>query len=90
MNISEKLYRFLFRINHGKPHIRLDVSECAKCLEKNCLNICPVDNFFLENDEVVLKWQDCVECGACRIACTRQSLYWNYPDGGFGISYRYG
>lgn len=90
MNLSEKLHRVRYRVNSGRPHIRLDEGACTKCSERTCLNICPVDNYSLEDDKVVFKWEDCIECGACRIACTKQSLEWNYPDGSFGISYRYG
>lgn len=90
MNLNEKLYRVRYRINRGRPHIQLKDNVCSDCIDKTCLTICPVDNFSLEGGKVVFKWEDCVECGACRIACAKQSLDWNYPDGGFGISYRYG
>ena len=90
MNLNEKLHRVRYRVNSGRPHIRLNAEVCSDCLEKTCLYICPVDNFSLEDGKVVFKWEDCVECGACRIACTRGSLEWDYPDGSYGISYRCG
>ena len=90
MNLNEKLYRVRYCVHSGSPHITMNDEICSRCLEKSCLNICPVDNFSLEENKVIFKWEDCVECGACRIACSRGSLNWNYPDGAFGISYRYG
>jgi ferredoxin like protein len=90
MNLNEKLHRVRYRVNRGKPHIRLNLERCTQCAERVCLTLCPVENFFMEAQEVMLKWEDCLECGACRIACPLGALDWDYPDGGFGISYRYG
>jgi ferredoxin like protein len=90
MRLNEKLHRVRYRVNRGKPHIRLNPEVCARCPERICLTLCPVENFFLEGQRVMLKWEDCLECGACRIACPLEALDWDYPEGGFGISYRYG
>lgn len=90
MNLSEKLHRVRYRVNQGRPHIRLKPEVCAACPGKTCLNVCPVDNYALEEGRLIFKWEDCLECGACRLACSQQALDWEYPDGSFGVSYRYG
>ena len=90
MNLKQKLYYVRYRINQGKPHIHMDSKQCLICDDKPCIDICPAGNFTIEDGTVVLAWEDCLECGACRIACIRQSICWEYPDGRFGISYRYG
>jgi len=90
MKLNEKLHRVRYRVNRGKPHIRLNPDACFECSERACLTICPVENFFEEDQKVMIKWEDCLECGACRIVCPVGSLIWSYPDDGFGISYRYG
>ena len=81
MNLNERLYRIRYRIHSGNPHLSLDEGICENCVEKDCLNICPVDNFIIEEGHVILQWEDCVECGACRIACPYGSIRWNYPNG---------
>jgi len=90
MNLNERLYRIRYRIDSRNPHLSLNGGICEKCVEQDCLNICPVDNFILEEGHVVLKWENCLECGACRIACPYGSIRWDYPNGAYGISYRYG
>ena len=50
----------------------------------------PVQNYTLEEERLVFSWQGCVECGACRIACTAGAIEWDYPRGGYGVCLRYG
>jgi len=46
------------------------------------------------NDEgsadIVVQYTQCIECGACRIACPCDNIYFDYPRGGFGVIHRYG
>ena len=90
MNLNEKLHRIRYRINPGRPHIKPDPRACAECMQKACIYVCPVENYVLEDEVLVFKWEDCLECGACRVVCPSPALQWDYPDGAFGISYRYG
>ena len=33
----------------------------------------------------------CLECGTCRVICQDHgNVSWNYPRGGYGISYKFG
>ena len=85
MNLNERLYRIRYRIHSGNPHLLIDEGICDKCVQKDCLNICPVDNFILEEGHVILKWEDCVECGACRIACPHYFACRILHTGPYGI-----
>jgi ferredoxin like protein len=89
MAIEDKLAVTRFNIN-VEPHIRVDTAICADCKGHACLYVCPVQNYKLEDGKMAFTWQGCLECGACRIACTRDAIAWDYPRGGFGVCWRYG
>ncbi len=91
MIIEEKMKQVRYVVDAQNPHIVVDSAICQNCSQKPCLYICPVQNYRLDEEgRVTFSWEACVECGACRIACTREALEWDYPDGSYGISYRYG
>ena len=89
MAIEDKLTTTRFNVN-TEPHIRVDTEICETCLGKPCLYVCPVQNYVLRDGKLEFSWQGCLECGACRIACTREAIDWTYPRGGFGVCLRYG
>ena len=89
MAIEDKLLTTRLNVD-TEPHIKVDTEICETCPEKSCLYVCPVQNYVLRDGKVVFSWQGCVECGACRIACPRQAISWEYPRGGFGVALRYG
>ena len=90
MNINDKLYRTRYNIDIENPHIWVDSEQCKRCNSKACLNICPAEVYKLEREEIVVSWQDCMECGSCRIVCPLGAVQWDFPRGGFGVCYRYG
>ncbi|MBP2665147.1 MAG: fixX [Firmicutes bacterium] len=81
-----------FNVDEEEPHIVLDKSICAKCVEKPCLYACPAVLYKLENtDEISFDYAGCLECGTCRVVCKNKGIVkWVYPRGTFGISYRFG
>ncbi len=89
MALEDKLTTIRFNVD-AEPHIRVNTEICETCPEQTCLYVCPVQNYVLEEGKLVFSWQGCLECGACRIACTREAIDWAYPRGGFGICLRYG
>ena len=89
MAIEDKLTATRFNVDET-PHIKIDSGICETCVEKPCLYICPVQNYTLTDEKVQFSWQGCLECGACRIACTHDAVDWAYPRGGFGVCLRYG
>ncbi len=89
MKIEDKLALNLFHVDRD-AHIRINQKICSACPHKLCTYVCPVENYTLNDDnEVIFAWEGCLECGTCRIVCDQGSLSWEYPRGGFGISYRY-
>ena len=90
MVIEDKLSRVRFNVD-CEPHIRVDLKICETCPEKPCLYVCPVQNYRLKEDGCIeFLWQGCMECGACRIACMKDAIEWNFPRGGYGVCLRYG
>jgi ferredoxin like protein len=89
MKIDDKLALNMFHVD-VEPHIQIDKEICSRCPHKLCTLVCPVDNYTVENGDVVFSGEGCLECGTCNIVCDQGSVTWNYPRGGFGIIYRLG
>lgn len=92
MNIEEKLS--LIRFNpDGKehPHLKIiDERKCRDCKDKPCVNFCPAHTYEVEKEKLTISYENCLECGSCRIACPQKNIDWQYPRAGFGVTYRYG
>lgn len=89
-SIEDKLYVDKFK-HDTVSHIKVDNAVCAKCDKKPCVNACPASVYSLnDKNEIQAAFENCLECGTCRILCTDGSIEWNQPQGGFGVCYRYG
>jgi ferredoxin like protein len=73
-----------------EPHIVLDNSKCVTCDLKPCLYVCSAGCFADEDDKIKFSYEGCLECGTCRVMCSKQALTWGYPLGGCGVSFRIG
>jgi ferredoxin like protein len=91
MKVEEKIALNAIK-NDKESHIRLDQALCSQCPERWCIAVCPGHLYGLnpETGEMTVEYAGCLECGSCKIACTRGSVSWDYPRGEFGIQYRYG
>ncbi|MEK7375767.1 MAG: ferredoxin family protein [Candidatus Margulisiibacteriota bacterium] len=91
MNLEDKLFLDRYIVD-DEAHIKIiDPGLCALCDRKQCLYTCPAQCYKLEEKKVVFSYEGCLECGTCRIICDeKKNIEWNYPRGGFGISYKYG
>lgn len=90
MSVEEKLLRTRFVVDHERPHILVKDELCLDCHRLSCINICPAQCYRKEGPNVRVSWENCVECGSCRLVCPRGAISWDYPRGGFGVCYRYG
>ncbi|MDD5095618.1 MAG: 4Fe-4S dicluster domain-containing protein [Dehalococcoidia bacterium] len=86
---SEKLLQIRYVVSM-EPHIVLDSSKCGTCELRSCLYFCPAGCFKEENSEIKFNYEGCLECGTCRVMCPREALKWDYPLGGYGVSFRLG
>ena len=78
-------------------HIHLkDSSESAPCAtsckDKTCVTVCPdkVYEWHGEKNSIVVNYENCIECGGCRMLCPFDNIVCDWPEGGMGVKYKYG
>jgi len=90
-SIDDKLFTVKYKPD-TKSHLIPDQEKCKICLNRVCTHICPANVY--EWDDVQAKlnvgYENCLECGACRIACTHKCIEWNYPTGSCGVVFKAG
>lgn len=91
MNLDKKLYTLKYTPDI-QSHLKPNKDECKICESKCCTYVCPagVYEWNEEKQELVVNYENCLECGACRIACEKQSLDWEYPKGTKGVMFKNG
>lgn len=91
MEIENKLYTVKYTPD-TVSHLIPDENMCKLCNDKPCTFICPakVYEWDEENKKLIVNFENCLECGACRIACPKQSLKWEYPKGTKGVMFKLG
>jgi ferredoxin like protein len=91
MEIKQRLGTVKYSVDGNYPHITVDEAICEKCPHHFCVMACPAQCYTLTKDKkLVFQYEDCVECGACSIACDQGSVTWHYPKAGNGVIYKYG
>jgi len=71
----------------------LPVQECCRiCKSKICTIVCPAGVYEWDETKrkLIVNYENCLECGACRIVCESQSLGWEYPKGIKGVMFKQG
>lgn len=73
-------------------HLNPNNEDCKTCEHRPCENVCPagVYEWMEEEEKLLVKYENCLECGACRIACEKKSLKWEYPKGTKGVMFKKG
>lgn len=96
-NIEEKLGKLTFKADHEKAHIKLRddsaKSPCVKkCKDRPCTVICPAKVYAWEEAQkkIIVSYENCIECGACRMICPFDNIDCHWPRGGFGVQYKFG
>ena len=93
MKNSKEIQKKLTTVKYNcanDSHLILNQEICEKCKEKTCIDICPADvyNFDETNGQIVVQYENCLECGACKIACPKKNIEWRYPSSGCGVVFR--
>jgi len=68
-------------------------SPCAvSCKDKPCTTVCPAKVYEWEaaHGKVIVNYENCIECGACRMLCPFDNIACEWPGGGMGVKYKYG
>ncbi len=81
-----------FTVDEDSPHIVIDKEICRTCREKACLAVCPAVLYKLDQaGDISFDYAGCLECGTCRVMCKNKGIVkWEYPQGTFGVQFRYG
>jgi len=72
------------------PHIIVNIESCEDCKLKPCILGCPAQCFQFIEGQIHFQYEDCIECGTCKILCKKEAIQWNYPRGSFGVVFRKG
>ncbi|MBI4051847.1 MAG: 4Fe-4S dicluster domain-containing protein [Elusimicrobia bacterium] len=96
MNVEGKLGLLNYK-KAPETHISIkDATEngpCVKqCQDKPCTTVCPAKVYEWEEHKkkILVAYENCIECGACRMLCPFDNIKCDWPRGGFGVQYRWG
>jgi ferredoxin like protein len=97
VNIDEKLGLITYKNDH-QTHIQIkdadtNTSPCViECKAKPCTTVCPARVYVWEDalHKIVVNYENCIECGACRMLCPFDNVNCHWPRGGFGVQYKLG
>lgn len=91
INLEKKLFTIKFN-GDINSHLKPDLECCKVCQSKACTIVCPANVYEWNEDKqkLTVKFENCLECGACRIACESKSLGWEYPKGTKGVTFKNG
>ena len=90
-NIDDKLFK-VKSFPSEESHLVLDNEKCKNCISKICESICPANvyEWSEEKQEILVRYENCLECGACKIACEQKAINWQYPQGNRGVIFKRG
>lgn len=91
MNLDDKLNKLKYNcdtVSHLKPY----PADCLECKSKICCTICPAGVYEWDetNKKLIINFENCLECGACKIVCEKKCIKWEYPRSGKGVTFRHG
>ena len=79
------------------PHIVLRDSSpgspcVSACKDRPCTTVCPAKVYEWEGShkKIIVNYENCIECGACRMLCPWDNIHCEWPGGGFGVQYKFG
>ena len=91
--VEEKLGYLKFKNDH-QTHIKILKPEicAAKCKDNPCTTVCPAKVYEWEaaHKKIIVNYENCIECGACRMLCPFDNIKCDWPAGGMGVKYKYG
>jgi ferredoxin len=59
----------------GTPAMTYVVNEqCIKCKYMDCVEVCPVDCFYVGENMLVINPDECIDCGVCEPECPAEAI----------------
>ena len=71
----------------SQSHIEIDQIICKDCGHKRCIKVCPANTYEELDGEIKIAYENCLECGSCRVICKKGAISWQNPRGGFGVKF---
>ncbi len=91
--LAELLGLVKYNTDQQGSHLKAkDMDVCRRCEDKPCVPRCCSEVYRWNDEEQRLEiaYENCLECGVCKIVCPYDNIDWSYPRGGFGVCYKYG
>ncbi len=92
--IDAKLGMLTYKADHANAHIKIkSESPCLnECKTKPCTTVCPANVYTWEESQkkIIVSYESCIECGACRMLCPFDNISCEWPRGGFGVQFKLG
>ena len=92
-NVEEKLGTLTYKADH-QSHISIKSPQpcLEQCETKPCTTVCPATVYRWEEAQkkIQVSFENCIECGACRMVCPYDNIACHWPRGGFGVQYKFG
>ncbi len=48
--------------------------NCIKCKYMDCVEVCPVDCFYVGENMLVINPDECIDCGVCEPECPAEAI----------------
>ena len=48
--------------------------DCIKCKYQDCVEVCPVDCFYVGENMLVIHPDECIDCGVCEPECPIEAI----------------
>ena len=48
--------------------------KCIKCKYQDCIEVCPVDCFYVGENMLVIHPDECIDCGVCEPECPADAI----------------
>ncbi len=88
--IADRIFELTSYQIDCQPHIVVNRETCKSCSHRACTHVCPAGcyQWHAINLKIDLAYEACLECGSCLVVCDKGAVKWNYPRGGYGVSFR--
>ena len=91
ISVEEKLFTTKI-VKYAESHLKVrDQDKCRRCVLRPCIHVCPAGTYSYDEDRgLSIAYENCLECGSCRVVCEFDNIDWSYPPGGFGVDFKWG
>ena len=79
-------------VEYRESHLKVHAQEvCRRCARRVCIHVCPADTYSYDEERgLSISYENCLECGSCKIVCELDNIDWSYPHGNFGVDFKWG